>query len=163
MATLMLACSYLAGAAQIIVYYFLLPDTIATHFNASGAPDSWGGKTAYTLAMLLVLTCMSLLWPLIAIVLKKVPVRFISMPNREYWFSEERRELTVSMIAKYLSLMGASTNVLLIAVNFLTFSANTHADVRLNTLHTTVALGLYFAVLALIIVAMIVRFRKRDA
>ena len=163
MATLMLACSYLAGAAQIIVYYFLLPDTIATHFNASGVPDSWGGKTAYTITMLLVLTCMSLLWLLIAIVLKKVPVRFISMPNREYWFSEERRASTLSMIAKYLFLMGASTNVLLIAVNFLTFSANTHADVRLNTLQTTVSLGLYCAVLALIIAAMIVRFRKRDA
>ncbi|MGI6679205.1 MAG: DUF1648 domain-containing protein [Dehalobacterium sp.] len=36
-------------ASCLIYYWPILPSTIPTHFNASGVPDSWGGKSTLLL------------------------------------------------------------------------------------------------------------------
>ena len=40
-------------------------------------------------------------------IMKKIPHKMINMPNKEYWFAEERREQSLSIIEKYFYWFGS--------------------------------------------------------
>jgi uncharacterized membrane protein len=94
-----LLCLTLAGTAA---YYLpLLPDRLATHFNAAGEPNGWSDHAGFikSVAALVVITatvffCGGLLG--------RVSDRLINLPNKSYWLAPERRDETLAFMRDWV-------------------------------------------------------------
>lgn len=90
--------------AQAWAYYAVLPDRVASHFDAAGAADGWQSKGAFLLTHLgLVLGMASVLLPLVHLLVRFGPASMIGMPNRDYWFAEAREYATRVSIGDYVA------------------------------------------------------------
>ena len=116
------------AGVQLIYFYPHLPEVMATHFGRHGVPDGWMNKGAF-------------LWLHVGIVLflgvlfvfskwSKLPKsnRFISLPNKEYWFNEENRSQTTQYIGDQLRWFCFYTLLFLLVVMQLVINANLQAE-----------------------------------
>lgn len=153
--------SFVAVIAESLFYYPLLPEMVATHFNASGNPNGWGTKGA-TLAFEIGITSgISLLLFAIPIIMKKSRGKALNLPNKEYWLSPERRDFTIQTVAKYLNYL---TTTLLLFFFFLfqqISESNISGYPSLGTSFWFLFLGLIFSNM-IIVIRMILIFSNTD-
>lgn len=90
----------------------LLPPHIATHFDGRGQPTGWMTRSSAAAFQGVI----GLLLPLIVAasfcIVRFIPTRAINFPNRDFWFSAERRNETCT----YLSRQGLWLASLLVLV-----------------------------------------------
>jgi uncharacterized membrane protein len=110
--------------AHGVYYYPVLPDPMAVHFNGAGVPDAWAPKRDFFIFEALILALIVLEFTLLPWIIGKLPLSLINMPNKEYWFADERRGETIGMIARFFEWFAAALLALFIAVNQLVFRAN---------------------------------------
>jgi uncharacterized membrane protein len=105
----------LAVAAFALAYsYPQLPPVVASHFNASGAPNAWQPKGAFAMTLVILYLLFTLLWLSVPQLLRSVPVGLVNLPNREYWLAPQRRDHTAHVIGDQLAWLG-SMQIALIA------------------------------------------------
>jgi hypothetical protein len=80
----------------------VLPDTVASHFNSSGAPNRFMSDQSYLLLMLalVVLVPLSVGW--LGRWVQQIPDELINLPHKDYWLAPERRAQTLSYLANWL-------------------------------------------------------------
>jgi uncharacterized membrane protein len=101
---------------QAAYYYPLLPDRVASHFGASGRPDAWSSKESFVKLYLIVVAFITVLFPGIGLVLRKIPVSLINLPNKDYWLSPERAEETIDVLSRQFLWFGSATLLLLLDI-----------------------------------------------
>jgi uncharacterized membrane protein len=106
----------LLALIELAYFYPQLPDTVASHFNAAGQADGWSSKEAFVRFYALFIGAFAALFVGISWLMARLPVDLINMPNREYWFAEERRAATLSTIQQQMEWLGVATLLLLIAI-----------------------------------------------
>jgi len=111
-------------AGEIYYYYPLLPQKMATHFNASGEVNGWSDKSTFFLFMIGIFVVVMGILGAITVWLDKMPVSLFNLPNKEYWFAEERRASTFRLIKKYMNFINIGTAVFLLFMLHLTIVAN---------------------------------------
>ena len=136
-------------AVQIGWYWPRLPDTIASHFDATGRPNGWMSREAFIGVYLGVVLLLTFIFSAI----RFVPASLWNLPNKEYWLAPERRAQTGDRVAGEMASVGGATLALVLATFELAFRANLPggtfaADVM------WVVLGAYL----IFIVARLVRF-----
>lgn len=109
---------------QLVHYWPLLPEVMATHFDASGQADGWSSKSSFLITNLLFTLGMAALFLALPLLLNKIPNEWINMPNKEYWLAPERREETLATMQIWMEWIGAATVALLIAITQMTIEAN---------------------------------------
>ena len=78
---ILIACYLYMG-----ITYPRLPDRIAVHFNAKGAPDNWGDKSNFaTFYPLFTLAFNALFLFIVPFLIRKSPESIVNMPDKEYW------------------------------------------------------------------------------
>jgi len=110
--------------AQIGFYYPQLPERMASHFDAAGNPDSWMSKKAFVIFELIILSFVVGQFLLVPLLVKKLPVSLVNLPNKDYWMAEERREQTLQIIRNYFEWFAAALLLMFIGVNQLVILAN---------------------------------------
>lgn len=91
-----------------------LPESFATHFDGSGQPDAWSTKGRfYSVWFFVIVTCG--LWPpVIELIMKKVPVGLLNLPNKAYWTETPARlDHAILIMRTTLSIVFITTNYLL--------------------------------------------------
>lgn len=83
---------------QIVYYYPRLPDPMASHFVLGGSPNGWSSRAAFFAIYLASLLLPAGVLFLLASLLKKMPDRTVSLPNRDYWLSTDRRDVTLGYL-----------------------------------------------------------------
>ena len=150
-----------AGIAQSALYYTMLPEKVASHFGASGMPNSWMPRTGnffVSSGIFILMTGIMYFTPKLA---GKLPVRFINLPNREYWLAGERKEQTFADISVRMYIFGIAINLFFIFLTHMVFLANMAKTVRLNDNAVLLALGLYMFFTAGWLYSFIRRFRLK--
>src|SRR5262249_18016579 len=122
-ARLLRALLVLIAAAQTAHYYPLLPATLATHFNGPGEPNGWFSKQAF-LELSWGLFLLTLLLPYWATRLMARLPSIGNIPNREYWFSGERRQETLDFIRDRMGRFAGVTLAFLMGTFELVLRAN---------------------------------------
>lgn len=121
------------------IYYPRLPDTLASHFGASGQPDGWMSKKAFAAFSLVFPIAMATL--LIGVqagvtFISRMPTSLINMPNKRYWLAPERQAETLAILgplmSKLMFVIGTTTIGLLVAVLVMTLQTNLSAQPRLD-------------------------------
>jgi uncharacterized membrane protein len=118
---------------QAVWYYQQLPETVASHFDGAGHADGWSSKMAFFLIMLGTAAAMALLFLALPKSFGKIPAQFISLPNRDYWLSDEKRGETIRHIEGEMGWFGVATMVLLIVIQQLTINANLGPEPALSS------------------------------
>lgn len=137
----------------------LLPERVASHFNAAGQPDGWMAKTTYLWFTLATGLGVPLLMPVLFFVTRFFPDWTINLPNKAYWLSPERRPATQEFVAVQGVIMGSLLLLFFGALHTLTVLANRSDPVRLSGVGMAVALGLFLAAMGLWILFFLRRFR----
>lgn len=145
-------------------YYPLLPNQVPSNFKMSGQPQSWTQKTEFMIVYLATVGVVALFFPILGLLLGKMPPKWINLPNKEYWLSPERKQETLDYMAWSTTWMGSGTLLFVMLMFDGCFQA------ALNPGNTTgnsitgalVGGGLYLLFLTVFCVAMVVRFRKKE-
>jgi uncharacterized membrane protein len=121
---LFFAIAFFLGILEVIYFYPQLPNRMAVHFNASGAADGWGSKDHFFLTMEVVFALLVVLFGGLPLLLRRVPVSLINLPNKDYWFAPERKDQTMDRLISQLLFFGAMALLLMDGVMYLSFHAN---------------------------------------
>lgn len=84
-----LVIAYLANVILSIVGLLVLPEPVASHFGEDGLPNEWMKPTINFWVMFLVYSLIFILFIGIPSLLRKIPKRLLSLPNKDYWLLEE--------------------------------------------------------------------------
>ena len=143
-------------------YYFrLLPDRVPSHFGTAGLPDSWTMKSTFIGYYLLIVAGLAAIFSLIGRFMYKIPKALMSLPNREYWLSEERREKTLDLLTTYFFVFASATMILLLDIFYQAFLVALEKSMILP--HPVVSLGSYIGFTLLLTIGVLVRFlRKKE-
>jgi uncharacterized membrane protein len=81
--------------------YPALPERVASHFGIDGRPNGWMSRDGEIDFML----GFGLLLPVFMVVSMActgwIPVSFVNLPHREYWFAPERRPATRALLLRF--------------------------------------------------------------
>ncbi len=116
------------AAVQMAYYYPLLPERLAVHFGGSGAPDGWSGKAAFVATYGAVELVVVLFGLGFALILDRIPVTLLNVPNKGYWFSTERRRESMEFLKTQVLWIGASTLGFFVAIAQIIFMTNLGDD-----------------------------------
>lgn len=104
---------------QAIYYYPLLPERLATHFDAAGHPNDWSSKNSFFILWQCIIVFLNAWVPLTGMLVRKLPPSMISVPNREYWMATPaRREYLGEVVFIMMGGIFAGANVLLAVTMF---------------------------------------------
>lgn len=110
--------------SQCVYYYPNLPPEMASHFGAHGEPNGWMPKEFYFVFMAFVLGVIVFQFAFLPNVIEKMPLSLINMPNKEFWFSDEKRTETIGIIRNFFEWFSAALLGLFIGINQLAIGAN---------------------------------------
>ena len=110
--------------SQCVYYYPNLPKLMATHFSAASEPNGWMLKPNFFLMEAGILLLIVLEFTFLPWIIGKFPARLINMPNKEYWFAEERRPETIRVINHFFEWFSTALLALFVGISQLIFRAN---------------------------------------
>ena len=134
----------------IEVYYFypLLPEKTAAHFNIYGQPDAWQSKSTVILINIILVISVALLFRITIVFITKIPEGFINLPNKFYWFSENRKMETYQKISDFLYWFTDVTLLFFLFLFYLIYESNINSYTSISP-GIWVILIIYLAVLAI--------------
>ena len=94
--------SFLANVVLSLASLVILPDRVAIHFGLGGAPDGWASNLT---SMLLVLGVHTLVFCALYFsprLISTVPSKWISLPNRDFWLTPQRRHLAAEKLSHHM-------------------------------------------------------------
>ncbi len=151
----------IGGALQLMHYYPLMPDPMATHFGIDMQADSWSAKDSFFTIYPLVEIGMLIIVLVLIFLQKRIPTSFINIPHRDYWLAAGRRDATWETVSVYALGMGALTLAFLIAMAEVVFRANL-ADTAVPTIGATFfwAFGMFLGIVAVATIRLYRHFSK---
>lgn len=153
MAVFLILCALCT--AHALYYYPQLPERVAMHFGASGAPDAWSTRTEMLAIYLGTVIFTAGVFLGLGFGMKKLPDWAINIPGKDYWLSPDQRDKTLDIMLHWLLWLGSLTMVLLLDVFHQTIRVNLGKTAALE--HPLLSTAVY---LVLVIVWCIAVFRK---
>jgi uncharacterized membrane protein len=121
-----------AAVLHMIYYYPLLPERVASHFNGSGRPDGWSGKTTFFAIYAGVVILVVIIKTITGLSLTKLPVTLINLPNKDYWLSPERRAESILVLGQYMTGFWSATLFFLMGTMQLAIRVNLNRSTDLG-------------------------------
>lgn len=146
-------------AIHAIYFYPSLPDQVAHHFDKSGKPDSWGSKREFIIIYFITIGIIAITFLSIRFFCSKLPNSLISLPDKDYWLSPERRVKTLDYIASSTLWLGSATLTLLLYVFHQSFQFNLGHVAKLD--NVWIASLIYTILVSLWIVCIYIKFQRK--
>jgi uncharacterized membrane protein len=154
-----LLLGYILAAAFVLLSGALLPDRVASHFDASGAANGFTPRTVYLALMFLVCTL-----PLGAALAMAASVRNpkarLNLPHREFWLAPERREEAVWRIRRGMAQFNTRLLVFLCYVQGLVVRANGQQPAHLDSAWMIGGLAVFAVVMLAWLLGFARQFRR---
>jgi uncharacterized membrane protein len=112
------------GLLQWAHVYPLLPDVMASHFSANGAPNGFQSKPAFFALMFVILGASAFVAFVTPRILANKPPERINLPNKTYWLSPEHREETIRFFRAQMGWFGCAILFVLLYGTALAINAN---------------------------------------
>ena len=93
----------------------LPPDGVASHVGLDGTVNGWGTRAGFLGVNAWLVLLLLVVMPIVVKAAIRPPATFLNMPNKDYWLAPERRDATVALVSRHLSLLLAATNLLVAA------------------------------------------------
>ena len=149
-----------AGVVQLLHYYPLLPERMASHFDGTGRPDGFQSKDTFFALSASMLIVTVVLFGGLGALFRRIPSKWFNLPNRDYWLAPERREETIEGISGQMEWFGAASLALYLFVIQRVFETNRTSEPKLDSGSLFVILGIYLMFTGVWIGRFVWRFRK---
>lgn len=146
----------LVTIAQLLYYYPLLPDRIASHFSFKMQPDRWSPKNMVMLLDLSLMLAFAALFHFVAWIMGKFPTSWINLPNKDYWLCPDRKGQTLNQLATFFIWFGNVTLLFIVVTFNLTYQANLSSNQKAHNFW--VALVLFLITIGFMIYHLLKRF-----
>jgi uncharacterized membrane protein len=114
-----------AGAVWHMVHYYpLLPETVGSHYGASGEPDGWSSKQTFVALYAVLVALIGGMFFVLAVFIPRIPDSLINIPHRDYWLAPERRRQSLATVSVTLLCLASATVALIIGAMHLSFLVN---------------------------------------
>jgi uncharacterized membrane protein len=148
----------LAAIAQAIYAFPQMPERMASHFAASGAPNGWMTKEQFFIVYAITFLPALFVEFCVGRRISKTSEARINLPNKEYWLAPERRGKTFAYFETFFAWYGCALLLLLVFVFGLAMQANLSPEPRLPTAPALTAVAAFVLFNVAAIVAMLRRF-----
>ncbi len=125
-----------------------LPPTVAVHFDAAGAADSWMTAASYSSLILFLMIVVPVLLILLFAVLPRVTGGRGQIPNSDYWLVPERAQDSLGFLFRHSCWLASMTLATLYGINLFILRANGVTPPRLDTERLFLMVFVYLAGLA---------------
>lgn len=146
--------------SQCLFYYPNLPDPMASHFNGAGAANDSMSKLNFFLVEAGILLLIVLEFTLLPYLIGKMPTVLINMPNKDFWFADERRAATIEITKHFFEWFSAALLALFIGINQLVFRANLNNE-NLSSMSWLV-LGAFLVFVVVWLIKFVKRFKIKN-
>ncbi len=150
-----------AGIIQSIWHYTQLPERVASHFGPSGIADGWMSSLANLCVSAALFILMTLIMFFVPKLVSVVPVRFVNLPNRDYWLADERKKQTLDDIAERMATFGIAINLCFIFIMHMVYKANMSGTQILDENTFLMVSGIFMLFMAGWLFSFFRRFRKQ--
>jgi hypothetical protein len=151
------------GGALAHAYHLrsVLPERVASHFNAAGHPNGWMARDGFVIFYVGMVLLLAFVFLLVSLIIGRVPPELVNLPNKNYWLAPERRAETAAWMRGWGCLMGTATVSLMIYVMRLV----EHANLEHTSLNSSIvpALLLFGGVSIALVIALFVHFQSADS
>jgi len=151
--------SFLANVLLSLASLVILPERVAIHFGIGGAPDGWASGEVSALLTLGIHVLLLFSLYLSPRLLTKVPGKWVSLPNHEYWLAPERRARAVERLSRWMWQYGTALFLFLFYVGLLTMRANLSDPVHLDERALLIGLAVFLGYTTIWTVALVRSFR----
>ncbi|MCW8956311.1 MAG: DUF1648 domain-containing protein [Gammaproteobacteria bacterium] len=148
------------GLAQLIYYYPLLPETVASHFAGDGSPDGWMSRQVLMVLCGTVLATLGLMFYFSGRFNLNRNPKYLSLPHKEFWLQDIRREQAAEYIARKGVYFSFYTLGFMLLVMQMVFEANIAAQKALNNEAFMLLLIIYLLYVLFWSISFINHFRK---
>jgi uncharacterized membrane protein len=155
--------SFIANIGLSLLSLAILPSHVAIHFGVGGNPDNWAPNYVQVILFLLVECLLFLMIYYSPRLVTKLSPRWVNLPNKDFWLSEENKDRTATKLASYLYQFGIVMFAFMFVVGMLTMQANLRDPARLNEPVFLGALGLYLVYTVVWCVSLYRGFRVPDS
>jgi uncharacterized membrane protein len=135
---------WIVGTGLVVVVLMTLhrlPPVVASHFDATGAPNGWSSRPGYALMLIAIGFVLPLgIVGLVSLLTRSGP-EGLNIPAREHWTRPEHRQEAVRRVRAYLWWLGCVMVALALAIHGLVVEAHTHQPPRLSSLGMFIVLG----------------------
>ncbi len=154
---------FLLGFVLYIAYSAkFLPEKVATHFGASGQPNGWMSRSHYSWFMVALGAGLPLFLVVQVLIIRRMPDKYINLPNKDYWLSPEHKDEYVSFMSGYLFWMACMLIAFFAGLHYFTIQANHLEPVRLE-MGKIMLLTIGFVAASIIwCIALFLHFKKTD-
>ncbi|HEY2892692.1 MAG TPA: hypothetical protein VGJ16_00715 [Pirellulales bacterium] len=132
-----------------------LPETVASHFDLSGAADGQMARDAYVASMVAAGVLASLLMFAFAALLPRLPRSMVNIPHRDYWLSESM----IPRVKAYLNLFALRVAVVTVlflnVLNLLVIEANKNVPPRLDSILLGASVAVFLGCMVVFVVGLI--------
>lgn len=122
----------MVGLVQIVHYAPLLPDPVASHFGFQGMANGWISKTVFILVHLAMIVFLVFMRMLSIEFRLPQSSQFISLPNKDYWLTDDRRKHVEAYIGRSVALFSTVMLIFVLVLMQLIFMANLTEPPRIN-------------------------------
>lgn len=137
--------SFLANVILDLASSVILPDRVAIHFGLGGSPNGWASNLTSTLLMLGTNSLVFISLYFSPRLLTTLPIKWISLPNRDYWLDPEHRLQAMEKFSLFIWRFGTVLLSFLFLTGLLSLMANLSDPVRLDERPLLIALALFVA------------------
>ncbi len=138
----------------------LLPQQMATHFDASGHPNGWMSRSSAVVFQGVIGLILPLIIAVAFCALRFVPTRGINFPNRDFWFAAERRSDTCAYLSRHGLLLASLLVLLQGVVWYQLIEANAKSIPQLSSSGFFVVLGIFAVAMIVWVMRLFSHFRK---
>ena len=156
----LLLATLILGVIFVLVTGNSLPPVVASHFAVGGAANGFMPQATYLRFMVVLLIVLPLLIAFLASITSLLPVRFINLPNREYWLAPERQADSLAYLRHHSSRFGVLLVVFLCFVHWLVVLANSHDPALFPESMFFPGMAVFLVGLVFWLGALVVHFRR---
>ncbi|MCD4782108.1 MAG: DUF1648 domain-containing protein [Candidatus Omnitrophica bacterium] len=123
--------------------YFILPDTVAIHFDRYGFPDDYASRWIHVLFLQILYVFFFALFYYMPVWVFKFPARWINLPNKGFWLQARQKPLTQRKLGGLSCEMGIYLYLFLFYINLIAIEANLRMTMELNMVRFFIALFVF--------------------
>ena len=157
---LLFAVIVIGATAFVYMTSGQLPDPVASKFNTDGHATSWMSRDAYRALMTFGALAVPLALLAVQVWLPRAKPRFISIPNRDYWLTPERRPQVLAYLERHTLIFGSTAPLFFAGMHALIAQANSRVPPQLDNPPFLLMTGAFVLCTIAAAVTVSLRFRR---
>lgn len=140
--------------------YTLLPEVVSTQFDIYGTPTRSMSRENFAMFHVGFVVFMSGIFAGMGHLASRLPVKYLNIPNKDYWLAPERRAETLQGLRHDLCVMGLIVGAFVMLIDYLVMDAAQRNARGMSPETLSTLVGCMAAATGLFVLRLVMKFRR---